>query len=91
MNLMKQLGAKWDGVIEANFRHSDRDQVDAGGTTDPDTGGAIAYITPRLLFDAGGGWVVRASAQIPLSDSGLNGTQDEKIVVNLGVTRLFKQ
>jgi hypothetical protein len=34
---------------------------------------------------------LRASAQIPLSDSGLNGTQDEKIVVNLGVTRLFKQ
>ena len=51
---------------------------------------AAEWLTPRLLFDAGGGWVLRASAQIPLSDSGLNGNQDEKIVVNLGVTRLFK-
>jgi hypothetical protein len=86
-----KLGAKWDGVIEANYRDSGRDQVDGGGATDPDTGGSIAYVTPRLLFDAGGGWVLRASAQIPLSNSGLNGIQDEKVVVNIGVTRLFKQ
>jgi hypothetical protein len=49
----------------------------------------MLYVTPRLLFDAGGGWVVRASAQIPLSQSGLNGNQHEGTVVNVGVTRLF--
>jgi hypothetical protein len=86
-----KLGAKWDGVIEANYRHAGRDEIDGGGTTDFDTGGSIVYLTPRLLFDAGGGWVLRASAQIPLSDSGLNGVQDEKVVVNIGVTRLFGQ
>jgi len=85
-----KLGAKWDAAIEANYRIAGHDQMDTGGVTDPDTGGSIAYVTPRILFDAGHGWVLRASAQVPLSDSGLNGNQDEKIVVNLGVTRLFK-
>jgi len=85
-----KLSAKWDAAIEANYRMAGHDQVDTGGVTDPDTGGSIAYLTPRILFDAGHGWVLRASAQVPLSDSGLNGSQDEKIVVNLGVTRLFK-
>jgi hypothetical protein len=59
------------------------------GTLDPDTGGSIVYVTPRLLFDLGHGWVLRAAAQIPVSESGLNGEQDEREVVNLGVTRLF--
>jgi len=84
-----KIGSRWDAVIEANFRRSDRDQIDATGTTDPDTGGSITYITPRLLFDAGRGWVVRGSVQVPLSNSGLNGYQDEKPVINIGITRLF--
>jgi hypothetical protein len=85
-----KLGARWDGVLEANYRYAGRDQVDGNGVTDPDTGGSIVYLTPRILFDAGGGWVLRASAQIPMSDSGLYGIQDEKVVVNIGLTRLFK-
>ena len=55
--------------------------VEARGTT-------LMQATPatwRLLFDAGGGWVVRASAQLPLSDSHLNGNQDEKAVLNFGI------
>jgi hypothetical protein len=84
-----KIGAHWDAVLEANYRHADRDQVDASATTDPDTGGSIVYITPRLLFDIGAGWVVRASVQLPLSDSKLNGNQDDKSVVNVGVTYLL--
>jgi hypothetical protein len=86
-----KLSAKWDAAIEANYRFAGRDQVDGSGLTGPDTGGSIAYLSPRILFDAGHGWVLRASAQIPLSESGLNGMQDEKMVVNVGVTRLFKK
>jgi hypothetical protein len=86
-----KLGARWDGVIEANYRHSGFDQIDASGETDPDTGGSMVYITPRLLLSAGQGWVLRAAAQIPLSQSGLNGYQHEKTVFNLGVTRLFHE
>jgi hypothetical protein len=87
----RKLNARWDAVIEANYRHAGLDQTDMEGGLDPDTGGSIAYLTPRVLFDAGGGWVLRASGQIPLSQSGLNGWQHEKAVVNLGVTRLFKK
>ena len=85
-----KLGARWDGVIEANYRYAGRDQVDTSGALEADSGGSITYLTPRILFDAGGGWVMRASAQVPLSNSGLNGKQDEKTVINVGVTRLFK-
>jgi hypothetical protein len=83
--------AKWDTAIEFNYRHAGHDEVDVGGNTDPDTGGAITYITPRVLLDVGGGWVLRAAVQLPISDRGLNGNQDEKAVLNLGVTRLFKE
>jgi hypothetical protein len=86
-----KLGTRWDAVVEANYRHAGGDEVDAGGDTDPDTGGSIAYITPRLLLDMGGGWVLRVAAQVPLSESGLNGNQDEKTVFNVGVTRLFRE
>jgi hypothetical protein len=83
-----KIGARWDAVLEANFRDSKRDEIDAAGTRDGNTGGAIAYVTPRVLFDAGHGWVLRASAQIPLSQSGLHGEHDEEPVWNVGVTRL---
>ena len=85
----RKLGTRWDAVLEANWRDAGRDEVDREGTLDPDTGGSIAYVTPRLLFDVGNGWVLRASAQLPVAESGLHGQQDEKAVVNLGVTRLF--
>jgi hypothetical protein len=84
-----KIATRWDAVIEANYRSAGRDQIDATRETDPNTGGSITYLTPRILFDVGAGWVIRASAQVPLSQSGLNGFQDEKTVVNFGVTRLF--
>lgn len=86
-----KLGAKWDAVLEANYRHASRDEVDDTRVVDPDTGGSIVYLTPRLLFDAGGGWVVRAAAQIPLSQGGLYGEQHEKAVFNVGVTYLISK
>jgi hypothetical protein len=85
-----KLGGHWDAVLEANYRHSAGDEIDALGEQDPDTGGSIVYLTPRLLFDAGHGWVLRAAVQVPLSQAGLNGEQHEKTVFNIGVTYLFK-
>ena len=84
-----KLGSRWDAVVEANFRHARIDQTDSSGTRDSDTGGSMTYISPRLLFDIGNGWVARANAQIPLTQSGLNGNQREKTVLNFGVTHLF--
>lgn len=84
-----KLATRWDAVLEANFRDAGYDEIDGSGERDPDTGGSIFYVTPRVLFDAGHGWVLRASAQVPLSQSGLHGVQHENTVWNAGVTRLF--
>jgi hypothetical protein len=85
----RKLTTRWDAVLEANYRHAGRDEVDALGVLDEDTGGSIVYLTPRVLFDLGSGWVARASAQVPLTQSSLNGVQDEKTVFNVGITHLF--
>jgi hypothetical protein len=86
-----KLGARWDAVIEMNYRDASYDEVDGSGELDLNTGGSMVYATPRILFDAGKGWVLRGSAQLPLSQSGLHGVQHEEPVWNLGVTRLFGQ
>jgi hypothetical protein len=83
---------KWtewlDSALELNFRHSGEDQLDADGTLDPNTGGDILYLTPRLIVDLTHGLVVRASAQIPVWKN-LNGIQKERTVFNAGLTYLF--
>jgi hypothetical protein len=83
---------KWtewlDSALELNFRHSGEDRVDFSGTLDPNTGGDILYLTPRLIVDLTHGLVVRASAQIPVWKN-LNGIQKEKTVFNAGLTYLF--
>jgi hypothetical protein len=83
-----KLGGRLDGVVELNFRHAQRDRVDAQGTVDDDTGGSLLYVTPRLLVNLGGGLVLRAAAQIPMVRD-LNGFQKERTVVNVGLTYLF--
>ena len=80
-----KLGRRLDGIVETNFRHAAKDVVDAAGTPDEDTGGALLYLTPRLLVDAGHGIVFRAAVQIPVFRD-LNGFQQEHPVVNVGVT-----
>jgi len=87
----RKLNDRWDVVIEANYRNAAHDEIDAAGTRDPDTGGSITYLTPRVLFDAGRGWVARISVQLPLYQSGLSGYQEEEAVLNLGTTYLFGQ
>ena len=62
--------------------------MDAAGTLDPDTGGSLLYISPRLLVSLGRGLVLRAGAQIPLWHD-LNGFQQERAVVNVGLAYLF--
>jgi hypothetical protein len=91
MNLAYEhkLTARLDGVVELNYRHAGTDRIDDLGERDPDTGGSIAYFTPRLLFSAGNGWVVRGAIQLPLGQSGLHGLQHEKTVLNFGVTKMF--
>jgi hypothetical protein len=83
-----KIGIRWDAVLAGNYRNAGRDETDRLGTLDPDTGGTMFFVAPQLLFDAGHGWVLRASAQVPVTQSGLNGYQEEKTVWNLGITLL---
>jgi hypothetical protein len=80
--------ARLDTSFELNFRDAERDQVDRSRARDPDTGGRILYASPRLLVDLGHGVVARLALQVPVWKD-LDGAQDEKRVVDLGLTLTF--
>ena len=84
-----KLGKVLDGIVEMNFRHARKDEVDAGGTTADSTGGSLLYVTPRLLASLGGGLVLRAGVQIPVARD-LNGFQKERPVVNVGLSYVMR-
>jgi hypothetical protein len=86
----RKIGGRLDGVVELNFRSAARDVIDASGTRDPDTGGSLLYVTPRVLVDLGRGVVLRGAVQIPTLRA-LNGFQKERAVVNVGFTYLLRR
>jgi hypothetical protein len=79
-----KLGGSLDSVVELNFRQSARDHSTDEGEL-PNTGGAVLYLTPRLLLDLGRGVVLRVAAQLPLVRD-VNGVQEERAVFNGGVS-----
>jgi hypothetical protein len=83
-----KLGKRFDGALELNFRDAGRDVLDGGGALDPNTGGSLLYLSPKLIVDLSKGLVGRLAVQIPVAD-GLNGEQKEKAVANFGFTYLF--
>jgi hypothetical protein len=84
----RKLSELFDAVVEMNFRHSKRDEVDFTNELDPNTGGTVLYVTPRLLINVGKGIVLRLAAQIPAVEN-LYGVQNEKTNYNAGITFLF--
>lgn len=84
----RKLSEVFDAVVELNFRHARRDQVDASREVDPNTGGSVLYVTPRVLVNVGKGIVLRLGVQIPAVEW-LSGIQNEKVNVNAGLTFLF--
>jgi len=84
----RKLSEVFDAVVELNFRHAKRDQVDFSGEVDPNTGGSVLYVTPRVLVNLGKGIVARVGVQIP-AGQWLYGIQDEKVNYNVGLTFLF--
>jgi hypothetical protein len=77
-----------DGVFEINFLDAKRDQIDALGVPDPDTGGQTLYLTPRVGVKIVRGLVARAAVQIPVWEH-LNGIQDIKPAFTAGLTYVF--
>jgi hypothetical protein len=84
----RKLGRIWDAALELNYRDAGRDRLDRDGELDPNTGGSLLYVTPRLIVDFGRGLVGRLSVQVPAVE-GLNGDQRERTVANVGLTYLF--
>ncbi len=77
-----------NGVLELNFLDAKKDQIDAAGVPDPDTGGQTLYLTPRIGINIVRGLVARAAVQIPVWEN-LNGIQDVKTAYTAGLTYLF--
>ena len=84
----RKLGRLVDAAAELNFRSAGRDRVDQPGTLDPNTGGSVLYLTPRVILDLGKGLVGRLAVQVPVYRD-LNGDQTERAVANVGLTYLF--
>ncbi len=85
----RKLGKRLDASLEANYRDADRDRISAEEGIDPNTGGSVLYLSPRLSADFGHGLVGRLSFQIPVADN-LDGDQTEKTVANFGLTFLVR-
>ncbi|HEV7671075.1 MAG TPA: hypothetical protein VGS22_21365 [Thermoanaerobaculia bacterium] len=85
----RKLGKRVDASLETNYRDADQDSIEADGELDPNTGGAVLYLSPRLSADFGRGLVGRLSFQIPVADH-LDGDQTEKAVANFGLTFLVR-
>jgi len=83
----RKLGKLVDAVVELDYRHAERDHENAS-SIDPNTGGDIVYVSPRLVIDLGRGLAGRAAVQIPLIRA-LYGDQTERVVASLGLTYLF--
>jgi hypothetical protein len=84
----RKLGPVVDGVLELDWRHAQQDRIDEASHVDPNTGGDVLYVTPRVILDLGGGLAGRLAIQIPLVKS-LYGDQKEHVNVNAGLTILF--
>lgn len=83
-----KLGERWDAALELNGRDAARDELDRDGEEDPDTGGTILFLSPRLLVHLGRNFVARLAVQVPVYD-GLDGEQEEESVYNVGLTTTF--
>ncbi len=83
-----RFGPRLDGVVELNWRHAARDTVDADGTRDPNTGGSLLYVQPRVSVTLGAGFVARVAALVPIVKR-LDGDQVERTVWSAGITRVF--
>jgi hypothetical protein len=81
----RRLSSWLDSVFEVNARTAGRDRVDATGGLDPDTGGALVYLTPEMVVNLSKGLVARISVQVPVMRR-LNGEQREDSVYGAGFT-----
>lgn len=81
----RRVASRADLILELNYRSAGRDRIDANGELDPDTGGEVLYVTPRVVLTVAKSVVLRLSAQVPAVRR-LNGVQTEGTVWGAGLT-----
>lgn len=83
----KKLASRVNGVVEVNFRDAAEDEP-LPGEKDPNTGGAVVYLSPRVLLKLDKGLFFRVGLQVPVVKA-LDGEQDEKVNFLTGFTVRF--
>ena len=51
----RKFGERLDTVLELNYRWAGEDIVNPAGVRDPNTGGSVLYVTPRVIVGIAGG------------------------------------
>jgi hypothetical protein len=87
LGLEKPLSEKVNGVIEANYRYASSDEVSVG-VEDPNTGGSVVYLSPRVRMTLTERMSLRVGVQLPILKS-LKGDQNEKLNLLSGLTIKF--
>jgi hypothetical protein len=83
----RRLGPRLNAVFEANFRRAAKDEPERG-EIDPNTGGSVLYLSPRVLVKLDRTLFLRLGVQVPVIKD-LYGDQDEKVNVFTGLTLRF--
>jgi len=83
----RRFGSRLDAVLETNFRHAAKDER-TPGEKDPNTGGSMLYLAPRVVVKLDRTLFLRLGVQVPVV-KGLYGDQDEKVNVFTGLTVRF--
>jgi hypothetical protein len=83
----RRFGSRVDAVLETNFRYAAKDEPVAG-ERDPNTGGSMLYLAPRIVLKLDRTLFLRLGVQVPILKD-LYGDQDEKVNLFSGLTVRF--
>ncbi|PYQ07690.1 MAG: hypothetical protein DMF83_08755 [Acidobacteria bacterium] len=83
----RRIGARVDAILETNFRYAAKDDP-TPGEADPNTGGSMLYLAPRIVVKLDRTLFLRLGVQVPIVKD-LYGDQDEKVNVFTGLTVRF--
>lgn len=83
----RRFGSRLDAVLETNFRYAAKDEP-LPGEKDPNTGGSMLYLAPRVVVKLDRTLFLRLGVQVPIVKD-LYGDQDEKVNVFTGLTVRF--
>lgn len=83
----RRIGPRLNAILEANFRRAAKDEP-TPGESDPNTGGSMLYLSPRVVLKLDRTLFLRVGVQVPVVKD-LYGDQDEKVNLFTGVVVRF--